>query len=392
MKYIEEFRNGRLARAIAARIHAEVQPGRSYRLMEFCGGHTHAIFKYGIQDLLPKQVELVHGPGCPVCVLPIARLDLAIELARRPEVILCTYGDLMRVPASRKQSLLRAKAEGADIRMVYSTLDALALARAHPQRQVVFFAIGFETTTPPSAAAVLAAQAQGIGNFSLYCNHVLTPAAIGHILQAPDVREIGTVAIDGFLGPAHVSVVIGSEPYEYFAEEFHKPVVISGFEPLDVMQSVLMLVRQLNQGRAEVENQYTRAVSRYGNEHAQQMVSEVFELRRSFEWRGLGEVPYSALTLRPAYRDYDAEVRFALSATRALENKACACPKILRGAAKPTDCKLFAKQCTPQTPLGSCMVSDEGACAAYFKYGRHRFAAAAEAQPVAAATVVLGGS
>jgi len=370
MKYVEEFRDGRIARKVAAAIAAEADPARDYRLMEFCGGHTHAIFRYGVQDLLPANVRMIHGPGCPVCVLPVGRLDLAIDLARREDVILCTYGDMLRVPGSRKMSLLRARAEGCDIRMIGSAMDALALAAENPQREVVFFAIGFETTTPPTAAIIKAAEARGIENFSVLSNHVLTPAAITNILQAPEIRAMERVEIDGFLGPAHVSVVIGAQPYEYFAEEFAKPVVISGFEPLDVLQSILMLVRQLNEGRAEVENQYTRAVSRDGNPLAKTLVAEVFELRRHFEWRGLGTVPYSALAIRRRFAAYDAERRFALAYQPAPENKACECPRILRGAARPTDCKLFAKQCTPQTPLGSCMVSDEGACAAYYKYGR----------------------
>jgi len=370
MKYVREFRDGALARKLAAAIAAEVDPARAYRLMEFCGGHTHAIFRYGVQDLLPANVRMIHGPGCPVCVLPVGRLDQAIALARRPGVILCTYGDMLRVPGSRKTSLLRARAEGCDVRMVGSTIEALSLAEANPDREVVFLAIGFETTTPPTAAAIRAAARRGLGNFSVLCNHVLTPAAITNILQAPEIRAMERVEIDGFLGPAHVSVVIGAQPYEYFAEEFAKPVVISGFEPLDVMQSILMLVRQLNQGRAEVENQYTRAVGRHGNETAKALVAEVFELRRGFEWRGLGWVPYSALAIRRAYAGFDAERRFDLACASAPENKSCECPRILRGAARPTDCKLFGKQCTPQTPLGSCMVSDEGACAAYYKYGR----------------------
>jgi hydrogenase expression/formation protein HypD len=347
--------------------------------MEFCGGHTHAIFRYGVKDLLPPNVRMIHGPGCPVCVLPIGRLDMAIALARREGVTLCTYGDMLRVPGSRKQSLLKARAEGADIRMVASTLDALQLARANPGKQVVFFAIGFETTTPPTAVALKIAKAEGLANFSVFCNHVLTPAAISNILEAPEIREMEAVEIDGFLGPAHVSVVIGAQPYEYFAEEFAKPVVIAGFEPLDVMQSILMLIRQINDGRAEVENQYIRAVTRHGNETAKALVAEVFELSRSFEWRGLGDVPYSAFRIRDAYAGHDAERRFALTQGKALENKACDCPRILRGAAIPTDCRLFGTQCTPQTPLGSCMVSDEGACAAYYKYGRRAAPARMEA-------------
>ncbi len=370
MRYVDEFRDPARARALAACIAAEVQPGRSYRLMEFCGGHTHAIFRYGVQDLLPAAVRMIHGPGCPVCVLPVGRLDMALALARRPGVTLCTYGDMLRVPGSRKGTLLRARAEGADVRMVGSALDAVRFAEADPARDVVFFAIGFETTTPPTAAAIRRAADRGVGNFSVFSNHVLTPAAIMNILEAPAVRAIERVEIDGFLGPAHVSVVIGAQPYEHFAEEFGKPVVIAGFEPLDVMQAILMLVRQLNAGRAEVENQYTRAVTRDGNAAAKALVAEVFELRRSFDWRGLGPVPYSALRLRAAYAAFDAERRFAMDAPPAVENKACECPRILRGAARPTDCRLFGRQCTPQTPLGSCMVSDEGACAAYYRYGR----------------------
>lgn len=375
MKYVDDFRDARLARAIADEMRREVREDRSYRLMEFCGGHTHAIFRYGVTDLLPPQVRMIHGPGCPVCVLPVGRLDMAIRLAKEEGVTLCTYGDMLRVPGSRKQSLLKARAEGADIRMVASTMDALELARENPEKEVVFFAIGFETTTPPTAVALKQAEAMGLRNFSVFCNHVLTPAAISNILEAPEIRAMEAVEIDGFLGPAHVSVVIGAQPYEYFAEEFAKPVVIAGFEPLDVMQSILMLIRQINDGRAEVENQYTRAVTRAGNETAKAMVAEVFELARAFEWRGLGEVPYSAFRIRDRFAPWDAERKFTIEQRRAAENKACDCPKILRGAAVPTDCKLFGNQCTPQTPLGSCMVSDEGACAAYYKYGRRRAAA-----------------
>ena len=375
MRYIDEFRDGETARGLGAAIAREVRPDRLYRLMEFCGGHTHAIFRYGLQDLLPGTVEMIHGPGCPVCVLPIGRLDMAVRLAERENVILASYGDMLRVPGSRGRSLLKAKADGADIRMVYSIADAMALARANPECQVVFFAIGFETTTPPTAVAIRQAAAEGLTNFSVFCNHVLTPAAIGRILDAPEIRDLDTVAIDGFLGPSHVSVVIGSQPYEYFAEEHRKPVVIAGFEPLDVLQSILMLIRQLNDGRAEVENQYLRAVTREGNLKAQALVGEVFELRRSFEWRGLGEVPYSALRIKSTYAAFDAEKRFETPYTRVEGAKSCECPAILRGAKRPTDCKLFGSTCTPETPIGSCMVSDEGACAAYYAYGRFRVAA-----------------
>jgi hydrogenase expression/formation protein HypD len=370
VKYVDEFRDGKVARSLARTIVSEIQPDRRYHLMEFCGGHTHAISRYGLRDLLPPEVRFIHGPGCPVCVLPIGRIDSAIELARDHGVILCSYGDTMRVPASGRTSLLRAKAEGADIRMVYSSADALRIARENPNREVVFFAIGFETTTPPTAVALRQARAEGLKNFSVFANHVLTPSAIQNILESPEVRELGTVPLDGFIGPSHVSTIIGSRPYEFFAEEFQKPVVIAGFEPLDVLQSVLMLVRQLNEGRAEVENQFSRAVTREGNLKAQKMVAEVFELRDRFEWRGLGEVPYSALRIRETYREFDAEVRFDLPYRSVPDHKACECGAILRGVKQPQDCKVFGTVCTPDNPLGSCMVSAEGACAAYYTYGQ----------------------
>ena len=376
MKYVDEFRRHDLAQKLSRAIHNEVDRGRQYNLMEFCGGHTHAIFRYGVQDLMPDNVRFVHGPGCPVCVLPVGRIDNAIGLAQQHDVILCTYGDLLRVPGSGRKSLLKVKAEGADVRMVYSTQDALKIARDNPGREVVFFAIGFETTTPPTAVAIRQAQAEGLKNFSVFCNHVLTPAAIQNILESPEVREIGSVLIDGFFGPSHVSSVIGSQPYEFFAEEFQRPVVIAGFEPLDVMQSALMLIRQLNEGRHEVENEYTRVVSREGNRKAKALVAEVFELRRSFEWRGLGLVPYSALRIKSAYAGFDTEKRFEVPAIQASDVKGCECPSILRGVKKPTDCRLFGTVCTPENPMGSCMVSSEGACAAYWTYGRFREAAA----------------
>ena len=372
MKYIDEFRDGEVARKIGERLRAEADPARRYSFMEFCGGHTHAISRYGVGELLPANVRMIHGPGCPVCVLPIGRVDMAIKLALEHDVIVCTYGDTMRVPASGSLSLTRAKARGGDIRMVYSAADALTVARENPTRQVVFFAIGFETTTPPTALAILRAQREGLANFSVLCCHVLTPSAITHILESAEVRRYGTVPIDGFVGPAHVSIVIGSGPYEHFAEEYRKPVVIAGFEPLDVMQAILMLVRQVNDGRAHVENEFTRAVGRDGNLAAQQKVSEVFELRPSFEWRGLGEVPDSALMIRPAFAEFDAERRFDVCYTRVADNKACECGAILRGVKQPTDCRIFGTVCTPENPVGSCMVSSEGACAAHYAYGRFR--------------------
>lgn len=384
MKYVDEFRDRDLAKSLALGIRQEAHPGRTYNLMEFCGGHTHAIFRYGVKDLMPENVRFVHGPGCPVCVLPVRRLDDAVEIAERHGVMLCTYGDMMRVPGTKQRSLIRAKADGADIRMVYSTMDALKIARDNPGRQVVFFAIGFETTTPPTAVAIKQARKEGLSNFSVFCNHVLTPSAIGHILASPEVRDLGTVRIDGFLGPSHVSSVIGSEPYEFFAEEFGKPVVIAGFEPLDVMQSTLMLIRQINEGRHDVENEYTRVVTREGNLKAQDLVSKVFELRQSFEWRGLGKVPYSALKIRKDFAEFDAEKRFDVSEKVSREVKSCECPAILRGVKKPTDCKLFGTVCTPDNPMGSCMVSSEGACAAYWTYGRYRDKARSPRREVAA--------
>jgi hydrogenase expression/formation protein HypD len=372
VKFVDEFRDGSLARVLAGKIERAVTPGRRYNFMEFCGGHTHAISRYGVTDLLPPGVNMVHGPGCPVCVLPIGRIDNAIALALGRGVTLCTYADTMRVPASERTSLMKAKAAGADIRMVYSAADALRVARENPAREVVFFAIGFETTTPPTAIAILEAERERLANFSVFCNHVVTPAAISSILESPQVREIGTVPLDGFVGPAHVSCVIGSAPYEYFAEEYAKPVVIAGFEPLDVMQAVLMLVKQVNEGRHEVENEFARAVTREGNVKAKALVAEVFELRRSFEWRGLGEVPYSALRIKAKYERFDAERRYGIAYRSVADNKACECGAILRGAKAPRDCKLFGTVCTPENPMGSCMVSSEGACAAHYTYGRFR--------------------
>src|SRR5450830_490739 len=372
MKYIDEFRDGEVAKTLASKIAASVEPGRRYSFMEFCGGHTHAISRYGLSDLLPPNVRMVHGPGCPVCVLPIGRIDMAIDLALHQGVILCTYGDTLRVPASEGLSLMKAKARGGDIRMVYSTLDALQIARDNPEREVVFFAIGFETTTPPTALAIQQAQQEQLANFSVLCCHVLTPAAITQILESPEVRQWGTVLIDGFIGPAHVSTVIGSRPYEFFARAYRKPVVIAGFEPLDVMQAIVMLVRQVNEGRACVENEFTRAVTPQGNAAAQAVMAQVFELRDSFEWRGLGEVPSSALKIRPGLKAFDAEQRFDLNYRSVPDHKQCECGAILRGVKRPTDCKLFGTVCTPENPMGSCMVSSEGSCAAHYTYGRFR--------------------
>lgn len=373
MKYVDEFRDGELARGIGEAIRREANLARDYAFMEFCGGHTHAISRYGVIDLLPQNVRMIHGPGCPVCVLPVGRIDMAIRLAMERAVTICTYGDCLRVPASDGLSLLKARARldksRADIRMVYSAADALALAQREPQREVVFLAIGFETTTPPTALVLRQAQALGLKNFSVLCNHVLTPAAIVAILEHPEGRG---VQLDGFVGPAHVSTVIGSRPYDFVAAQYKKPVVIAGFEPLDVMQSILMLVRQVNDGRFEIENEFTRAVTRDGNRKAQALVAEVFELRDSYEWRGLGSLPQSALRIRPELAAWDAEAKFGLSYAPVADHKACECGTILRGEKRPADCKLFGTVCTPETPMGSCMVSSEGACAAHYNYGRFR--------------------
>jgi hydrogenase expression/formation protein HypD len=372
MKYVNEYRDGALARQIAATIAAEALPDRTYAFMEFCGGHTHAISRYGVEDLLPANVRMIHGPGCPVCVLPMGRIDDAIGLAQRPGVTLCTYADLMRVPASNGASLTKAKAAGADIRMIYSPLDAVRIAEAEPEREVVFLAIGFETTTPPTAVALKAAEAKGLTNFTVLCNHVLTPVAMRAILDTPGAPGEPPVAIEGFVGPAHVSTIIGTAPYREFAENDRKPVVISGFEPLDVMQSILMLVRQVNEQRSEVENQYIRAVTPAGNETAQALCAEFFEVREAFEWRGIGVLAASALRLREKYARFDAEKRFAVETVSAQDNPACECGAILRGQKKPAECKLFGTVCTPETPTGPCMVSAEGACAAHWTYGRFR--------------------
>jgi len=368
VKYVDEFRNGDVASRFAEAIRTEAKHGREYRLMEFCGGHTHAIYRFGIQSLVPANVRFVHGPGCPVCVMPAGRIEAATRLAREQDIILCTYADLMRVPANGT-SLLQARAQGADIRMVGSTRDALQIARTHPDRQVVFFAIGFETTAPATAVAIRQAASEGLDNFTVYCNHVLTPPAMRQILQATGDES---ARLDGILGPSHVSTIIGSRAYEACSSEFRMPLVIAGFEPLDVMQSALMLIRQINEGRFAVENEYTRAVSRDGNCKAQQLMSECFALRPEFEWRGLGMLPESALRIADNYAAMDAENRFDMTAIATSDVRGCLCPAILRGLNEPLDCKLFGTACTPETPLGACMVSSEGACAAYWSYGRHQ--------------------
>ncbi|GAA0950242.1 hydrogenase formation protein HypD [Actinocorallia libanotica] len=363
MRFVDEYRDGGRARALAARIAALCEPGRRYKFMEVCGGHTHTIYKHGLEDLLPEQVELVHGPGCPVCVIPMGRVDDAMAIAREPGVIMTSFGDLMRVPGGTG-SFLDAKARGADIRMVYSPLDALRIARENPGRRVVFMAIGFETTAPSTAMTVLRAAAEGVANFSVFCNHVTIIPAIKAILDSPGL------SLDGFLGPGHVSTVIGCRPYEFIARDHGRPLVCAGFEPLDVLQSVHMLLEQLAEGRSEVENQYARVVPWEGNPKALEAIGRTMELRPHFEWRGLGFISHSALRLREEFAAHDAERIFDLPGVRVADPKACQCGEVLKGVIKPWECKVFGTACTPETPIGTCMVSSEGACAAYYNYGR----------------------
>ena len=363
MRFVDEFRDAAKARALAAQIAALCEPGRQYKFMEVCGGHTHTIYKHGLEDYLPETVTLVHGPGCPVCVMPMGRVDDAIHIAEQPDVILTTFGDMMRVPGGRG-SFLDSNAAGTDIRMVYSPLDSLKIARQNPDKRVVFMAIGFETTAPSTAMTVLRAAAEKIENFSIFCNHVTIIPAIKAILNSPDLR------LDGFIGPGHVSTVIGCRPYDFIAREYGKPLVCAGFEPLDILQSVYQLMIQLSEGRSEVENQYSRVVPWDGNPRALKVIGEVMELRPYFEWRGLGFISHSALKVRDAYAAFDAEKIFDLPGVRVADPKACQCGEVLKGVLKPWECKVFGTACTPETPIGTCMVSSEGACAAYYNFGR----------------------
>jgi hydrogenase expression/formation protein HypD len=363
VRFVDEFRDAELGRVLAAEIVASVEPGRRYKVMEVCGGHTHTIYRYGVDDLLPGNVELVHGPGCPVCVIPMGRVDDGIAVAKQERVIFTCFGDMMRVPGGGG-TLLDAKAEGADVRMVYSPLDALRLARENPDREVVFFAIGFETTAPSTALTLVRARAERAANFSVFCNHVTIVPPLRALLESPDLR------LDGFIGPGHVSTVVGARPFEFIPADHGKPVVISGFEPLDVLQSVHMVLRQLAEGRCEVENQYRRVVPYDGNPQALKVLAEVFELRPHFEWRGLGFISHSALRLRDAFADFDAELRYAVPGVRVADPKACQCGEVLKGAIRPWECKVFGTACTPERPIGTCMVSSEGACAAYYNFGR----------------------
>jgi hydrogenase expression/formation protein HypD len=363
VKYVDEFRDPQLGRALAAEVLSLVEPDRHYKLMEVCGGHTHSIYKFGIDDLLPENVELVHGPGCPVCVIPMGRVDDGIAIAHQPGVIFTCFGDMLRIPGS-DGSLLEAKAAGADVRMVYSPLDALRIAKQNPDRDVVFFAIGFETTAPSTALTLLRARAEGVRNFFCMCNHVTIVPPLRALLDSPDLR------LDGFIGPGHVSTVVGARPFEFIPADYGKPLVVAGFEPLDVLQAVQMILRQLAEGRCEVENQYTRVVPYEGNTRALQVMAEVFALRPHFEWRGLGFISQSALRLSDAFADFDAELRYSVPGVRVADPKACQCGEVLKGVIKPFECKVFGSACTPERPIGTCMVSPEGACAAYYNYGR----------------------
>jgi hydrogenase expression/formation protein HypD len=363
VKFVSEYRDGVLGRALAREMAAIVDPDRHYKIMEICGGHTHTIYKYGIASLLPANVELVHGPGCPVCVIPMGRVQDAIAIAHQPGVILTCFGDLLRVPGS-DGTLLDAKAASADVRVVYSPLDALRIARENPDRQVVFFAIGFETTAPSTALTLLRAKAEGIENFSCFCNHVTIGPPLRALLDSPEVE------LDGFVGPGHVATVVGTAPFEFISAEHGKGVVIAGFEPVDVLHAVHMLLEQLRSGRCAVEIQYGRAVTPEGNPRALEAMATVFELRPQFEWRGLGFIPDSALRLADGFADLDAELRFGVPGVRVADPKSCQCGEVLRGSIKPWECKVFGTACTPERPIGTCMVSAEGACAAYFNYGR----------------------
>lgn len=367
MKYVDEFRDPTKAKALvkaiqqlAATLHTETP----LQFMEFCGGHTHTLFKYGIEAMLPDNIEMVHGPGCPVCVLPMARVDDCVSIAEQPNVIFTTFGDAMRVPGTRK-SLLQAKADGCDVRMVYSPMDALNLARQQPTREVVFFALGFETTMPSTALTLLQAAREGLNNFSLFCNHITTPATMRAILTDPDLT------LDGFLAPGHVSMVIGTQPYDFVVHDYHKPVVITGFEPLDILQALWLLLKQVSEQRAAVENQYARIVPIQGNNAGLAAIQQVYEVRAHSEFRGLGNIGDAGIKIRANYAAFDAEQKFPLAkAIPAPATETLKCAEVLRGVLKPWQCPAFASTCNPQTPLGALMVSPEGSCAAYYAYGK----------------------
>lgn len=370
MKYVDEFRDPEKAKALIKEINIIADDlaedlNRPVHIMEVCGGHTHSIFRYGIENILPKSIELIHGPGCPVCVLPMGRVDSCVKIAERENVIFTTFGDAIRVPGSKK-SLLQAKADGADVRMVYSPLDALSIAKKNPDKEVVFFGLGFETTMPSTAFTILKAKADGITNFSLFCNHITIIPTVKAVLDSPDLQ------LDGFLGPGHVSMVIGNKPYDFIADNYHRPVVVAGFEPLDILQALWMVLKQLKAGEARIENQYNRIVPEGGNSVALKAINEVYELREFTEWRGLGSIDHSGVRLNKAHEQFDAEKKFNVVDVAIADPKSCQCGEVLKGVIKPWDCKVFGKACTPETPLGALMVSSEGACAAYYQFGGER--------------------
>lgn len=369
MKFVDEFRDAGVINKTADEIRRLADPARHYRFMEVCGGHTHAIYRFGLKDILPDNIELIHGPGCPVCVLPMGRIDDGLALAKDPAVIFTAFGDMMRVPGTQG-SPLEHKARGMDVRIVYSPSDALKLARSNSDRHVMFFAIGFETTAPSTALTLLRAKTEGIHNFSVFCNHVTIIPAIRAILDSPDMR------LDAFIGPGHVSTVIGCRPYEWIAKDEHKPIAVSGFEPLDILQAIVMVLRQMKAGEAKVENQYKRVVPWEGNRAALRAMGEVFQLRPYFEWRGLGFISQSALRIRDSFAEWDSEQRFQVPGVRVTDPKAAQCGEVLKGVLKPAQCKLFGKECTPEHPTGALMVSSEGSCAAYYNY-EHRKATVA---------------
>lgn len=367
MKYVDEFRQPDKAEALFEAIENLAAPlsdglDRPLHIMEFCGGHTHAIFRFGLEQRLSKSIELIHGPGCPVCVLPMGRVDDCVALAERPEVIFTTFGDAMRVPGSQK-SLLQAKADGADVRMVYSPLDALNLAKKNPNREVIFFALGFETTMPSTALTVLQAAEEKISNFSLFCNHITTVPILQSLLDSPSFN------IDGFVVPGHVSMVVGEMPFATIAQRYKKPMVITGFEPLDILQSLHMLLVQLQSGKPCLKNQYARVVQKAGNIPGLMAMQKVFELREKFDWRGLGEIDKSGVKITEEYAAFDAERKFAVPNLKVDDPHECQCGEVLKGEIKPWQCKVFGAPCTPQNPLGALMVSSEGACAAYYSFG-----------------------
>lgn len=365
MKYLSEFRDPVLADKLLNEIKIDIDllkySERKIRMMEVCGGHTHTIFKYGLEQLLPKEIELIHGPGCPVCVLPINKVDECVELAEEKQVILTTFGDAIRVPGSKK-SLLQAKAEGADIRIVYSPMDALDIALKNPGKDVVFFALGFETTMPSTALTVQEAKKQDVLNFSILCNHITIPQTLKALLDTDNLN------LDAFIGPGHVNMIIGTEVYGFIVNQYKKPIVVSGFEPLDILQSISMLIKQLLENRCEIENQYKRVVSKKGNIIAQEAINNVYQIKEYSEWRGLGLIPESGVMLRNEYELYDAEKKYDLKTVNTPDPEKCQCGEVLQGFIKPYECKLFGKECTPHNPIGALMVSSEGSCAAYYNY------------------------